>query len=61
MALLFLAVVKYRQNEAAKKEMGVQLRKSKAWFGKSRDPQGFLFYYYYYYESFTALQKNRVG
>ncbi len=30
------------QNEAAKKEMGVQLRKSKAWFGKSRDPQGFL-------------------
>ncbi len=31
-----------RQNEAAKKEMGLQLRKSKAWFGKSRDPQGFL-------------------
>ncbi len=30
------------QNEAAKKEMDVQLRKSKAWFGKSRDPQGFL-------------------
>ncbi len=23
------------------KEMCVQLRKSKAWFGKSRDPQGF--------------------
>ncbi len=31
-----------RHSEAAKKEMGVQLRKSKAWFGKSRDPQGFL-------------------
>ncbi len=43
-ALLFLAVVhniegskKEQQNEAAKKEMG-----SKAWFGKLRDPQGFL-------------------
>ncbi len=35
-------VKKNRQNEAAKREMGVQLRKSKAWFGKSRDPQGFL-------------------
>ncbi len=32
---------KNKQNEAAKKEMGVQLRKSKAWFGKLRDPQGF--------------------
>ncbi len=39
---LFIKVKKNRQNEAAKKEMGVQLRKSKAWFGKSRDPQGFL-------------------
>ena len=33
---------RHSASEAAKKEMGVQLRKSKAWFGKSRDPQGFL-------------------
>ncbi len=39
---LFINIEANRQNEAAKKEMGVQLRKSKAWFGKSRDPQGFL-------------------
>ena len=39
---LFIHKSQERHSEAAKKEMGVQLRKSKAWFGKSRDPQGFL-------------------
>ena len=39
---LFIHKSQESHSEAAKKEMGVQLRKSKAWFGKSRDPQGFL-------------------
>ncbi len=38
---LFIHKSLERHSEAAKKEMGVQLRKSKAWFGKSRDPQEF--------------------
>ncbi len=40
--LLLSLFIHERNSEAAKKEMGVQLRKSKAWFGKSCDPQGFL-------------------
>ena len=41
--LLLSLFIQERHSEAAKKEMGVQLiKKSKAWFGKSRDPQGFL-------------------